>query len=385
MFVTPKALSARPNPRRLQSPEGATVLRFAAPPSQQRKHHPADPVPARCADVPAGSWSAAVLHALLRDRSDAADVRWRRWCVKLLRSDRLGPEQLHDWWTVVTEFDPVLAGYAANPVPVPDGTVVVAGSGKEQFKTFNVSTAAAVLAAAAGVPVVKGISRSVSAVSGATDILEALGIRPVTGPAAVAQVLDRYGIAFVAYPQFCPRYAARYDGVFDTLNPASFFMPVATMCVRARSFVLGLAHHEVTLAAAALRRIRPDLATGIVVSTELSPGETVDEYGDVGALRVARQVAGVITSDLSQGAPPTESWRRAVAHRSTHDANAALVAQALTDGADTPATRLVEVNAALILEASGASGNAREAVGRVRDARRSGHAMRLLTTLTNNR
>ncbi|WP_189169556.1 hypothetical protein [Pilimelia anulata] len=303
----------------------------------------------------------------------------------MLRTDRLGPRTLHDWWRVITEFDPVLATCAARLIHVPDSTVVVAGSGKEQFKTFNVSTAAAILAAAAGAPVVKGISRSVSAVSGATDILESLGIRPVPDPATIPQALDRYGIAFVPYPQFCPSYAARYDGVFDVLNPASFFMPVATMCVRARGYVLGLAHNDVTLAAAALRRIRPDLDTGLVVSTELSPGETIDEYGDVGVLRLARQVAGVITSDLRRGAPPTASWRRAVAHRSTHGANATLVAHALAAGPDTPTTRLVEANAALVVEASGAYWGPFEAAGRVRDARRSGRAMRLLTTLTDAR
>ncbi|WFF08882.1 hypothetical protein O7622_10155 [Micromonospora sp. WMMD1076] len=281
---------------------------------------------------------------------------------------------------MITEFDEVLEGYVEQPLEVPDGSVVVAGSGKEQFKTFNVSTAAAILAAAAGTPVVKGVSRSVSAISGAADILDVLAIGAVGRPEAISDILDRQGIAFVPYPAFCPRYAARYDDVFDALNPASFFMPVATICVRARGYVLGLAHRDVTLAAATLRRIRPELTTGVVAATELSVGEMIDEHGDVGTRRLARVANGFITCGIHKGDDPTRSWRQAVAHRPTHRGNAALVASALSPGEDTPATALVELNAALVVGASGTDIDV--ALASVRHSRRSGRALRLLNTLT---
>lgn len=108
---------------------------------------------------------------------------------------------------------------------MPDGTVIVAGSGKESFKTFNVSTAASILAAAAGAKVVKGVSRSVSAVSGAADVLDALGVVATGRPEHVAELTEQVGIAFVSYAAFCPSYAGRYDGVFRDLSPFSFFMP----------------------------------------------------------------------------------------------------------------------------------------------------------------
>lgn len=335
---------------------------------------------ARQVTAPTGPWSPDFLHTLLRDTSPSADERWRRWCADLLVKDRLGPAELSEWWAVITDFDRVLGGYAAQPLDVPEGSVVVAGSGKEQFKTFNVSTAAAILAAASGTAVVKGISRSVSAVSGAADILDVLDIRAVDRLDAIPEMLARFGIAFVSYPLFCPRYAARYDGVFGALNPASFFMPIATICVRASGYVLGLAHRDVTLAAAALRRIRPDLTTGVVASTELSPGEMIDEHSDIGTRRLARLDNGFITCGIQQGQEPAQSWRQAVAHRPTHHGNAALVASALTPGDDTPATALVELNAALVVAASGMDID--EAVNLVRHARRSGHAMRLLSTLS---
>lgn len=322
-----------------------------------------------------------LLQSCLRDRSTASDERWQRWCMDLVRLGQLSPADLLDWWNVVSEFDPVLAQYAARPVAVPDATVVVAGSGKEQFKTFNVSTAAAILAAAAGTPVVKGISRSVSAVSGAADILDVLGVRPVAHPVVIAHDLERHNIAFAAYPIFCPRYAARYDGVFDAINPASFFMPAATMCVRASGFVLGLAHSDVGLSALALQRIRPDIANGFVVSTDLSGGETIDEYSEVGTVRVAHVAGRALTRSTWMNGKPSKRWRAAVAQRLTHRGNAALVVEALMPTGGTPATRLVELNASLVVRASVPGCGPDEAIDQVHRARRSGRAMRLLTTL----
>lgn len=335
--------------------------------------------------VPIGSGCRDSLQAFLAESSTASDDRWRRWCSDVLDRGQLRPADLLDWWTVISEFDPVLGEYAARPIAVPDGSVIVAGSGKEQFKTFNVSTAAAILAAAAGTPVVKGISRSVSAVSGAEDILDAFGIRPVADPGAIPQQLARHNIAFAAYPAFCPRYAARYDGVFDTLNPASYFMPVATVCVQATGFVLGLAHADVTLSAMALKLIRSDIAAGFVVSTQLSPGETVDEGSDVGTVRTAQVADDTITSSTTLNPGPTKRWRRDVAHRPTHRGNAMLVAESLAPTRDTSGTRLVELNASLIVRAGAAGCGPDEALDRVHEARRSGRAARLLRTLAQSR
>ncbi len=57
----------------------------------------------------------------------------------------------------IVEYDEVFAGYLEDPLPVTSGSVTVSGIGEESFKTFNVSTAAAILAAAAGVPAIKGV------------------------------------------------------------------------------------------------------------------------------------------------------------------------------------------------------------------------------------
>lgn len=181
------------------------------------------------------------LRALLRGDGRTVDDRWRTWARELINMYELSPNLISGLWREVLDFDRTLASYVTEPIPLDVPAVIVAGSGKETFKTFNVSTAASILAAATGAYVVKGVSRSVSAVSGSADVLDVLGLPISDMPDTVPRTLERDRITFISYSAFCPTYAGRYDGVFPFLSPFSFFMPVAVLGVRASSFVYGIA------------------------------------------------------------------------------------------------------------------------------------------------
>jgi len=99
--------------------------------------------------------------------------------------------------------------------------------------TFNVSSANAILTAAAGVPVAKHGSRSISASSGSADVLEALGIQVELTPAQGERLIEEAGIAFLYAPTFHPlmmkvfppEYALGIKTIFFTIigpliNPA---------------------------------------------------------------------------------------------------------------------------------------------------------------------
>ena len=124
----------------------------------------------------------------------------------------------------------VEAMYAhATPFPVSGRVLDVVGTGGDRSMSVNISTMAAVVAAAAGAPVVKHGNRSASSKAGSADVLEALGIRLDLPPAELVEVAEEAGITFCFAAAFHPalRHAAvprRELGVGTTFN---FLGPLA--------------------------------------------------------------------------------------------------------------------------------------------------------------
>src|SRR5665811_2380162 len=98
----------------------------------------------------------------------------------------------------------------ASRINVGGTTLDIVGTGGDRAHTVNISTMAALVAAACGVRVVKHGNRSASSSSGSADVLEALGINLALRPSDVAAVVERAGITFCFAQQFHPsmRHAA---------------------------------------------------------------------------------------------------------------------------------------------------------------------------------
>ncbi|MGB9093571.1 MAG: anthranilate phosphoribosyltransferase [Gallionella sp.] len=152
----------------------------------------------------------------------------------------------------------VMREFAAK-VPVSNRAHLVdtCGTGGDAAHTFNISTASALVAAAAGARVAKHGGRSVSSTCGSADVLEALGVNLSLTPEQVGQCIDQIGIGFMFAPNFhgAMKYAApvrRELGVrtiFNVLGPL-------TNPAGAENQVLGVFHPDlVGIQARVLQRL----------------------------------------------------------------------------------------------------------------------------------
>ena len=146
---------------------------------------------------------------------------------------------------------------AAVCIQAPPDCIDTCGTGGDGISTFNVSTAAALVAAAAGATVAKHGNRSTTRVSGSSDVLEHLGIDIEAGPATVERCLKEVGIGYLNARLLHPamkhaaevRQALQIRTIFNLLGPL-------TNPAGARRQVLGVPHPDLLdLIAQALRQL----------------------------------------------------------------------------------------------------------------------------------
>jgi anthranilate phosphoribosyltransferase len=125
-------------------------------------------------------------------------------------------------------FARVLDRHALKIHPRLQGPLVdTCGTGGDGSGTFNISTAAAIVAAGSGVPVVKHGNRKATSSCGSADVLEALGVRVDLPPPEICSIIEEVGIGFLFAPVFHPalRHAAKarselgFSSVFNLLGP----------------------------------------------------------------------------------------------------------------------------------------------------------------------
>ena len=163
--------------------------------------------------------ASAVMHALASGEVPAAVAGG---LLVALRSKGETPDE-------VRGFAEAMRRLAVRPIVPAEGPPLVdtCGTGGDGSGSLNLSTAAALVAAAAGVRVVKHGNRSISSRAGSADVLEALGVPIEQGPEAAAACLERHGFCFLFAPRYHPamgavmpvRRALGVRTVFNVLGP----------------------------------------------------------------------------------------------------------------------------------------------------------------------
>ena len=121
----------------------------------------------------------------------------------------------------------VMRSLATPVTPQAENLVDIVGTGGDGLKTFNISTASAIVAAAAGVNVAKHGNRAASSQSGSADLLEKAGIKLDMDPDQVARCIDQVGVGFMFAPAhhsamkhaIGPRKEMGVRTIFNVLGP----------------------------------------------------------------------------------------------------------------------------------------------------------------------
>ena len=288
----------------------------------------------------------------------------------------------------VEEVTGFAEGIRARAVPVQVGRrplLDTCGTGGSSFRTFNVSTAAAFVAAAAGIAVAKHGNRAVTGICGSADVLEALGVRVDLTAEQCAECIETVGIGFLFAPAHHPamrqvsgpRREIGVRSIFNLLGPLTNPAGATHQVMGVYSAALG------PLVAGALRELGSESAA--VLHGDIG----MDEISTLGSTSITELRGGEIVSytltrdDLGLTGPlPLRGYLTPAPEAS---ANAALVREVLTGAAqdEGAAARrdLVAVNAAAALRVCDLAVSWPDAIYQARALIASGAALKKLEEL----
>ena len=260
----------------------------------------------------------------------------------------------------------------------PEELVDTCGTGGGGLVTFNISTAAALLAAGAGVRIAKHGNRSFTSLCGSADVLEALGVSIDVPLPVMEHALRDAGIVFMFAPLMHPAMrhvgpVRRELGIPTVMNIVG---PLANPAFAGRQVVGVADERRMPLIAGALR----ELGTMHALVVHGAPG--LDEVSPIGPTRVIEIRDGSLREWTIE--PERYGFE---APRAEHLAggspkeNAEMVLSVLGGGASSGATAAVVLNAAAAIYVSGAVRTYDDAVSAAEAATRDGTGLRALERL----
>jgi anthranilate phosphoribosyltransferase len=277
-----------------------------------------------------------------------------------------------------------IAGFArtaraiATPIEVGGALLDTCGTGGDGLGTFNISTLAAIVAAACGARVAKHGNRAASSMCGSADVLEQLGVKIDLNPEGVARCIEEGGIGFMFAPVFHPSF--RFAGVpRRELGLRTVFNVLGPLCNPAGAKYQALGVADGTTAgkmADVLTRL------GVVRAIVFHAGDGMDELSVSGPSFVIEiggaHAEGVQKSyqldprDLGLPTAPVESMRGGGPEEN------ARIAREVLQGAKGPRRDVVLLNTAAALRAAAIAKSWKDGIGLAGEALDSGRAGEVL-------
>jgi len=278
----------------------------------------------------------------------------------------------------LTGFATSLRRRSLRPPVQREDLVDTCGTGGDGAGTFNISTAAALVSAAAGVTVAKHGNRAASSRCGSADVLEALGVGIEIEPSRAAAAIDGLGFGFLYAPYYHPalRRLAAVRRAVGVRTPLNLLGPLVNPA-RVHRQLLGVCDlHTARTLAQVLREL--EVKEALVVAGS----DGLDELTLSGATHAVHLRAGVLheltlyPEDAGLDRSPAAALKGGDARE-----NAQLIEQLLSGELKGPRRDVVVYNAAAVLFVSGRSKDLTEGAALAGEVLRSGSALRLLEQL----
>jgi anthranilate phosphoribosyltransferase len=247
------------------------------------------------------------------------------------------------------------------------------GTGGDRSGTFNISTAAAIVVAGTGLPVVKHGNRSVSSHCGSADVLEALGVTVTAPPEVVQRAISEVGLAFCFAPTFHPamRHAGETRKALGVPTAFNLLGPL-TNPARVSYQVVGVARPELTeLMARALQQL------GWVVHG----ADGLDELSTTGYTKVSECHGHVVRTFYVHPSDVALAKATPQALQGASAADNAAIIRGVLAGEPGAARDVVLLNAGAALFVAGRAGSLREGLALAAASIDGGHGARTLAAL----
>lgn len=267
----------------------------------------------------------------------------------------------------------------ATPILAPAGRIVLdtCGTGGDRLHTFNISTAAAIIAASSGATVAKHGNRSVTSACGSAEVLGELGVNINASVVTVQRCIERANIGFCFAPLLHgamkyavgPRKQLGVRTIFNILGPL-------TNPASARRQVLGVFERRLT---GVLARVLGALGSEQALVVHGSDG--LDEITLTGPTFIGEWIDGALReyemTPQSFGLQPI----RLADIQVTSAAESAAMIRGVLDGQASPAADIACVNAAAACHVAGRSATPQQGLELCRETIASGQAKRTLQDL----
>ena len=271
--------------------------------------------------------------------------------------------------------------YDRIPLKVKNNSLCgIVGSGRDDIKTINVSTAAALVASGLGVEVVKNGCGSESSVSGTTDVLEELGVNINAKSEDMLGSLERNNIGFFDAGPYFPKTFKHYVGKFPFINPLSFALSVAS-AVEFKSMVFGLSNPKTEFTATILKDLGFKSAL-VVQGLDSSEKKYIDEISILGKTKISelrdKKIKTYFITPEELGLK--RGKQKEIAQHKTNEENALHLVKILLGKSNMSSIDIVAINAGALLYISRKSNNLKKATTEAKEYILSGKAVSQLNT-----